>query len=125
MAESVLLGRGKQITPIPRSTWEGHLSQAPDHSRKRLAFMTEAHHQVRYFVVRELPRYGRPIPPSNIAQGLGMPGERVARILDELERNLFFLVRNEKGEVAWAFPVTAESTPHRVSFSSGERLFAA
>ena len=125
MAESVLLGRGKQITPIPRSTWEGHLAQAPEHSRKRLAFMTEAHHQVRYFVVRELPRYGRPIPPAYIAQGLGMPGERIAQILDELERNLVFLVRDEKGEVAWAFRVTAENTLHRISFSSGERLFGA
>jgi hypothetical protein len=125
MAESVLLGRGKQIASIPRSAWEGHLAQAPEHSRKRLAFMTEAHHQVRYFVVRELPRYGRPIPPSYIAQGLGLSGERVAQILDELERNLVFLVRNKRGEVAWAFPVTAEKTPHQIFFSSGEQISAA
>ena len=125
MADTVFLGRGKRITSIPRTTWEGHLAQVPEHSRKRLAFMTEAHHHIRYFVVRELPRYGRPIPPSHIAQGLGLPGEQVANILDELEKNLVFLVRNERGEVAWAFPVTAENTPHKISFSSGERLFGA
>ena len=125
MAGMILLGRGKQITSIPQAAWEGHLAQAPEHSRKRLAFMTEAHHRVRYFVVRELPRYGRPIPPSHIGQSLGMPGEQVANLLDELEENLVFLVRNKRGEVAWAFPVTAEATPHKISFSSGERLFGA
>jgi hypothetical protein len=36
-----------------------------------------------------------------------------------------FLFRNPMGEVAWAYPVTAEPTPHHVTFSTGERTFAA
>ena len=125
MAETVLLGRGKRITSIPRATWEGHLSQVPEHSRKRLAFMTEAHHQVRYFVVRELPRTGRPLQPAYIAGRLGLSEERVHHILDDLEKGLFFLVRDERGDVAWAYPVTVEKTPHRLTFKSGEQLYAA
>jgi hypothetical protein len=125
MTESVLQGRGDEIIAIPRKMWEQHFEAAPEHSRKRLAFMTDAHHQVRYFVVRELPRYGRPIPPSFIARELGLSNELVAAILDELEKNLVFLVRNDQGDVTWAFPVTAESTPHEITFSSGERLYGA
>jgi hypothetical protein len=49
----------------------------------------------------------------------------VQAILEELERNLLFLVRGESGAVAWAFPVTVEPTPHRLNFSTGERLFGA
>ena len=45
--------------------------------------------------------------------------------LAELERRLFFLVRNEEGAVSWAFPVTVDKTPHRLTFSTGERLHGA
>jgi len=46
-------------------------------------------------------------------------------ILDDLESKLFFLVRNGQDAVAWAYPVTAEPTPHRLNFSTGERLYGA
>ena len=65
------------------------------------------------------------IPPELISRELKMSLSRTTEILDELERNLFFLVRNEQGNVSWAFPVTAERTPHQLSFSTGERLNAA
>jgi hypothetical protein len=125
MSETVLLGRDRQILEIPRQMWAQHLSQAPQHAEARLGFMTEDHHRVRYFVVRELPRIGAPIEPGIIAQRLQIAPRRVADLLDELERKLFFLVRNAEGAVAWAYPVTAEPTPHRLSFSTGERLYAA
>jgi hypothetical protein len=125
MSETVLLGRGRQMVDIPREMWEGHLSQAPGHSQTRLGFMSQEHHVVRYFVVRELPRSGEPIEPEAIAQALGLPLARVQAILDDLERNLFFLVRNEKGAVSWAYPVTVEPTPHHLSFDTGERLYGA
>ena len=54
-----------------------------------------------------------------------MPLIRVNTILDELEQNLVFLVRNEQGAVSWAFPVTVEPTPHRLTFSTGEQIYAA
>jgi hypothetical protein len=125
MAESVLLGRGRQILELPWETWAQHLAQVPQHSGDRLRFMTEGHHRVRYFVVRELPLRGRAIAPEEISAALHLPQARVEAILEELERNLFFLVRNEQGAVSWAYPVTVEPTPHHLSFSSGERLYAA
>jgi len=125
MDDTILLGQGDQILPIPRQTWERHLAQAPDHSQTRLSFMTQAHHQVRNFVVTELPRQGKPIMPKAISQALQLPLGRLKSILDDLEKELFFLVRNEQGAVWWAYPVTVEPTPHRLSFSTGEQVYAA
>jgi len=125
MGEMVLLGRGRQVSQIPREMWERHLAQIPQHSGDRLRFMTEEHHRVRRFVVRELPSKGKPLGPEEISSALQLPLEQVETILDELETKLFFLVRNERGAAAWAYPVTVEPTPHHLSFSSGERLYAA
>ena len=78
-----------------------------------------------YFVVEELARRGRPLSIGTIAEALGLAGEVVSGVVDELERNLFFLARNESGEVSWAYPVTVDRTPHRLTFSTGERLHGA
>ncbi len=125
MEEKILLGQGKQILEIPQAMWKQHLDQIPEHSQARLGFMTDAHHQVRYFVVKELINRQRPLESGYIAQSLKLPLDRVKDILDELERKLFFLVRNEQNAVAWAYPVTVEPTPHRLKFDSGEQLYAA
>jgi hypothetical protein len=123
--EKILLGRNGQILEFPEAGWKQHLDQIPEHSRDRLSFMTQQHHQVRYFVVRELVNKGKPIRPEWISAMLNLPLEQVKVILDELESKLFFLVRNEQGAVAWAYPVTVEPTPHRLNFSTGEKLFGA
>ena len=46
-------------------------------------------------------------------------------LLDDLEKHMTFLFRNAQGAVEWAYPVTVARTPHKVTFSSGEKLFAA
>jgi hypothetical protein len=125
MSENILLGQGQEINEFPRTAWEKHLVEAPKHMEQRLSFMTDAHHLVRYFVVTELPRKGKPIDPETISSALQIPRETIEGILDELEKNLFFLVRNEQGFVTWAYPVTVEPTPHSVSFNTGERFYGA
>ena len=125
MSETILLGRGRQFAEIPRKRWEGHLSQVPQHSESRLGFMSEEHHLIRRFVVRELPSSGNPMQPEFIAQSLKLPIGRVNAIVEELERNLFFLARNSRGAVSWAYPVTVEKSPHELLFSTGERLYGA
>ncbi|MFZ1041650.1 MAG: hypothetical protein WCA79_07490 [Anaerolineales bacterium] len=125
MEEKILLGRDKNIIKAPESTWKQHLTQISQHSQSRLSFMTETHHQIRYFVVKELANRQEPIEPEFISKELNIPFELVKSILEELERKLFFLVRNEGGAVAWAYPVTVETTPHKLSFASGERLYGA
>jgi hypothetical protein len=87
--------------------------------------MSAEHHLVRNFVVSELPRIGRPLSPELIAQRLDLPEARVRIILEDLEKHLTFLFRNAQGAVAWAYPVTTDQTPHRVTFSTGEQIHAA
>lgn len=125
MSETLLLSRHSQLIDLPRATWESHLAQAPAHSQTRLSFMTPAHHRVRYFVVKELPRLGKPLPPEYLAQRLHLPLPQVIDLLADLEQHLFFLVRNEEGAVIWAYPVTVVPTAHRLTFSTGEQLYAA
>jgi len=125
MSETVLVGHGEHLTSVPRDDWEQELSEAPDFISRRLEFMSPDHHVVRNFVVRELPRCGKPISIKHISRALRIPRERVARIVEDLERNLFFLARRDGPEVSWAFPVTVDQTAHHLVFSSGERLDAA
>ena len=87
--------------------------------------MTENHHRVRNFVVTELPKQGVALSPAYIAQQLALPLLDVSTILNDLEHHMTFLYRNEQGEVTWAYPVTVDQTPHKMSFSSGERINAA
>jgi hypothetical protein len=123
MADFILIGRGDTIVEISAERWRQHLAQTQRHS---FSFMTSDHHLIRNFVVSELPcNQGNPLRPEDIAQRLRLPLSRVSTILEELQKHLFFLVRNQAGEVSWAFPVTVERTPHQLSFNTGERVFAA
>lgn len=125
MEETILLGRGREMFEIPQTTWKQSLEQVPQHTQSRLNFMTDAHHQIRYFAVKEMVIRQKPIEPEFISEKLNIPVNQVNSLLDELERKLFFLVRNAQGLVAWAYPVTVETTPHKLSFFSGERLYGA
>lgn len=125
MIEQVLIGQGDSIREIPRSEWEQELRQVPDHAKNRLDFMSEDHHRIRRLAVVDLARQGTPLGPDYFATQLNLDRDRVVEILDELERKLLFLVRNTEGAVSWAFPVTVDRTPHRLTFSTGERLHGA
>jgi hypothetical protein len=123
MDNSILMGIWRIMISVPPALWEKEMARSTHDGG--LGFMTAEHHRVRDYVVRELPRIAQPIPPERIAADLGLPLERVVPILDELERNMTFLFRNADGAVTWAYPVTVDKTPHQVTFSSGEKLYAA
>jgi hypothetical protein len=125
MNKSLLLGLWRFLLRIPPPIWRQEVARSARVNEQLLAFMTPDHHKMRDFVVRELPRIAQPIPPEMIAQALNMTMEQVIPILGELERNMSFLYRNAQGAVAWAYPVTAEPTPHRISFSTGEQIYGA
>lgn len=120
MNESLLLGIWRYMIPIPRFIWQRQVR-----GEAQLDFMTEEHHQIRNFVVTEIPRSGEPLLPKFIAQALKLPLDQVVGILNDLEKHKTFLFRNEQGAVEWAYPVTAGQTPHRITFSTGEQVNAA
>ena len=72
------------MVPIPGPIWRGKVAKGMQDNVTRLAFMSEEHHLVRDFAVRELPRFGEPLLPELIAQALGLPLARVVAVLDDL-----------------------------------------
>ncbi len=125
MSDNVLLGIGRLTVPIPPFVWRRQVAGDAEGHSTHLAFMTPDHHRVRNFVVLEIARCARPLAPEYVAEQLDLPLSQVKAILDDLEHHMTFLFRNPQGEVVWAYPVTAAQTPHRVTFATGERLYAA
>ena len=126
MNKALRLGLWKYWLPVPRPIWQGQVRRDALLAREHgLDFMSDDHHRIRDFVVTELPRIPRPLSAATIAEQLSMPVEKVTGILDDLEKHMTFLYRNPQGEVVWAYPVTVEKTPHRVTFNSGEQIYAA
>ena len=125
MTDRALIGLSRHTMFLPAFVWKRAIGAAARKTEASLGFMTQQHHDVRNFVVTELPRTGEPMAPEQIAERLSMAVPDVIAILDELEKRMTFLFRNEGGAVVWAYPVTVDETPHEVRFDSGERLFSA
>ena len=125
MKNSILLGLGPLMVPIPGALWQKRVSSSARHLQASLGFMSPEHHAVRDCVVAELPRVSEALSPELVAEQVRLPLARVNGILEDLEKHMTFLFRNEQGAVAWAYPVTVDQTPHAVTFSTGESIFAA
>jgi hypothetical protein len=125
MSGTILVGTGREINRVPDEAFMESIKGLPARMVSRLAFMTRDHHVVRDFVVHEMPRQPKPLSPQQIALVTGLDLPKVSVILSDLERNLFFLVRDFDGNVNWAFPVTTSPAPHKLTFSTGERISGA
>ena len=125
-AATLLVGHGGDIQRVPAAAWAQKLAGAHTATARRFTFMTAAHRRVRDAAVLWLPKNRRqPLSVRQLSRATALPERDVDRILDELQRHLFFLVRNRRGDVAWAFPVTSDRTAHQLTFNSGERLWGA
>jgi hypothetical protein len=125
MGNKLLMGIWRTMVRVPPVLWEKQIEKAVRRVKKSTRFMSPDHQRVHHYVVRELPRIGRPIPAEKVARELSLSREHAVDILNDLEKHMTFLCRNEQGQVVWAYPVTIEKTPHRISFNSGEQLYAA
>ena len=138
MKDSLLLGLGRHMIPIPRMVWERVVKARARKTHAGLGFMSEDHHRVRDFAVLELARSGAPLAPEKFAEALDLAVPRVVSILeelegqdgfagalfDDLEEHLTFVFRGDRRVVTWAYPVTVDETPHRASFSTGEETYS-
>jgi hypothetical protein len=125
MKDALLLGIWKYLLRVPGFAWKAQVGDSAKENALRLDFMTEEHHRVRDFVVTEIVAKGLPLTPVHISQALQIDIRRVIEILDKLESRMTFLFRNPDGDVVWAYPLTVQKTPHRLTFSTGERIYAA
>ncbi len=113
------------MVPIPWILFTRIMKRGAKKTKKVLGGLDEDHRRVHHFVVKNLPSLAMPMPPAFIANRLKLDETRVIQILDELERRLIFLFRPGGQDVVWAYPITVEPTPHKLAFSSGEKLWAA
>jgi hypothetical protein len=124
MRDSILLGLGRWMIPIPSVMWRRVVRANASQIQGTLRFMTPDHHRLRDFAVDRLFRAGVPLPPDEIARSLNLSPRRVGEILDDLERHLTFLFRPSGPEVTWAYPVTVDETPHHAIASTGEEAYS-
>ena len=125
MRKKLMLGLWRYIINVPPFLWEKQISKMKRKLQTEYSSLSREHHSVHHFVVRELPYVGKPLSPELVADKLHIPVDGVRTILDDLEKGMTFLFRNNNGEVVWAYPVTVDKTPHHLSFSTGEELYAA
>ncbi len=125
MRNTLMLGLWRYIINVPPSLWQKQIAKGKRKFEKEHGSLSEEYRLIHHFVVRELPRNGMPLSPEFISGELGLSAYRVKIALDYLEKRMTFLYRNRKGEVVWAYPVTVDKTPHRITFNTGEKLYAA
>ena len=121
----LLFGFTHHIVPIPWGLFRRLVPREVAKSSRALGHLDDDQRRVHHFVVRELPGLAKPMAPDFVASRLGMDVNKVVAIMDELEHRKLFLYRPGGRDVEWAYPVTVEPTPHRVTFSSGESIWAA
>jgi hypothetical protein len=125
MKNKLMIGFWRYMINFPRFLWKKEIAEAKKKFQAELGFMSSEHRLVHHFVVKELPYAGQPLSPAVVAEKLNLSVDRVNVILDDLEKHMTFLFRDNHGRVVWAYPVTVEKTPHHVTFDTGEELYAA
>ena len=125
MRDKLMLGLWRYILHVPPFLWQKQIEKGKRSFERAHGSLSTEHRAVHHFTVKELPYAGKPLSPNVISEKMDIPVERVTSILDDLEKKMTFLFRNDRGEVTWAYPVTVEKTPHKITFSTGEKLYAA
>jgi hypothetical protein len=125
MSDALLVKLGRFGVRLPRPLWKWIMAREAQRYARGIAWVTPEHHRVRDFAVSEIARTGEPMSPGRIATATGIAADRVAEIIDELERGMVFLFRTDGANVDWAYPFTATTTPHRVTLVPGEPRYAA
>ena len=124
MFERVLLGVGRRMVPVPEALFKPMVRRDANKLAKRSELEPDER-RVQHFAVREIPRRREAIAPEVFARELDLSIDEVHQILDELERRMTFLCRRGGEDVNWAYPVTADDTPHQVRIDGGAAFSAA
>ena len=124
MFERILLGVGQRMVPVPNFVFRTMVQRDAKKLAKRSTLEPDER-RVQHFAVREIARRREAIAPEVFAVELDLSLEQVSQILDELERRMTFLCRRGGENVVWAYPVTAEETPHQIRMDGGEAFSAA
>ncbi len=125
MKTKTLFGVGGLMIPIP--FWLCVFNGVVEGLIMKFVFpliYSRGHYKVRDFLILELTRLRQPVSPEHISQKLSMPIDRVNKILAKIGKMQMWIVRNQAGHVTWAYPVTVEETKFKVTYATGEQVWA-
>lgn len=125
MKNKIMLGLWRFVINVPSFLWQKQIKAGKRKFEKEFGALSHENRTIHHFTVKELPRSGEPLSPEFISDSLGYTLDIVRQGLDYLEAHMTYLYRNSKGHVTWAYPVTVDHTPHRLTFDTGEMLYAA
>ena len=121
----VQLGVGRFTLPMPAFIIRKMVRSGVKKAEIKAGRFSPMKRRIHHWVVKKLPEKQAPISAAQIAADLGYDLNTVAGIVDELEAEKTFLYRHNAEAINWAYPVTVESTPHHITFGSGESVYAA
>ena len=121
----VLSGIRRFTLPLPAFIIKKIVKSGIEKANKKVKQFSPLKRDIHHWVVKELPRRQTPITVQEIATQFKEKVDTVAGIVDELEAEKTFLHRHNSEGINWAYPVTLAQTPHHVTFSSGETVYAA
>jgi hypothetical protein len=81
MENKLLTGLWRIMLEVPPGLWEKQIQNRQEKVKKSTAFMSLEHRRVHHFVVRELPRTGKPLSPDRVSQELNLPLGKTISIL--------------------------------------------
>lgn len=125
MKNKLMLGLWRYVFHVPPFIWQKQIEKGKKRFEKEYGKMPKDFRNVHHFVVKGLPQIMKPLSESIISENMGLSIDQVRFALDYLEKRMTYLFRNKEGEVVWAYPVTVEKTPHKLTFNTGEKLYAA
>ena len=112
------------MVPVPEALFMPMVRRDANKLAKRSELEPDER-RLQHFAVREIPRRREAIAPEVFARELDLSIDEVRQILDELEQRMTFLCRRGGEDVNWAYPVTADETPHQVRIDGGAAFSAA
>ncbi len=71
MRNKLMAGVWRYIVGVPPFLWEKQIEKSVAKVKRATEFMTPEHRLVHHFVVREMPRLGRPISGGTGGRGVG------------------------------------------------------
>ena len=121
----LLVRLGRLGVRVPRVVWRRIAANGARHTGRTVAGFTTDHHRVRDYAVTEIARTSRPVTTEQISAETEITADRVLTIIDELEQSRAVFFRSGPAAVDWAYPVTADETPHQVRIDGGAAFSAA
>ena len=125
LKHKLLMGFQGFIMRIPPLLSEKGAKRGERGARANADSLSDLERSVHHFIVMKMAVVKDPITPALIANEIGLPEDKVHRIVDKLENLKTFIYREDGKGINWAYPLSLEDTGFRMTAATGEKFFAA